>query len=118
MSYQVSKIDVPEKNNLKVIYLSGEIDESNLGEFKKEFAPLLEEEEVETYIMHIRDLQFINSMVIGYFAGMYSELREKNKKLMLAEGNEHILDILTLVGFTNLVEHHESLKEAIESLDL
>jgi anti-anti-sigma factor len=118
MSYQVSLLDVPEKNHLKVVYISGEIDESNLDTFKKEFSELLGKEGVSIFIFHLRDLQFINSMVIGYFAGVYSDLHGKGKKLVLAEGNEHILDILTLVGFTNLVEHYESLKEAIESVDL
>ncbi len=118
MSYQVSLLDVPEKNDVKVLYLSGEIDESNLDDFKKDFAPLLETAGVSTFIFHLRDLQFINSMVIGYFAGVYSDLHGKSKKLVLAEGNEHILDILTLVGFTNLVEHFDSLKEAIDSIEI
>ncbi|MBI5414827.1 STAS domain-containing protein [Candidatus Peregrinibacteria bacterium] len=114
MSYQVSLLDVPEKEKTKVLYISGDIDESNLEDFKRDFSPLLETQGIEEYVLHLRDLQFINSMVIGYFAGVFSDLHAKGKKLVIAEGNSHILDILTLVGFTNLVKHYPTLQEAIE----
>ena len=110
-------LDVPEKEKMKILYISGEIDESNLDQFKQDISPLLEKEGVETFVLHLRDLQFINSMVIGYFAGVFSDLHAKGKKLVLAEGNAHILDILTLVGFTNLVKHFPTLKEAIEKAE-
>jgi anti-anti-sigma factor len=118
--YQVAYVDVPQKDNLKIIYLSGEIDGSNFEDFRRESDEIVKstEDVADFYILHLRDLEFINSTVIGYLADMYTKLGEKNKKIILAEGNDHILDILDLVGFLNLVEHYSSLKEAITSTEL
>ena len=79
---------------------------------------MVEQDGVKIYILHLRDLEFINSQVIGCLAGVYSDLHGKGKKLCLAECNDHILDILNLVGFTNLSEHYENLKEAIDTADI
>src|SRR5688572_6936175 len=101
MNYKVSLLDVPEKDHVKVLYFSGELDESNINDFKTEFAPLLTVPDVKTFIFHFRDLSFMNSLAIGYFAGVYSDLKARGIKMILAEMNDHINDILTLVGFTN-----------------
>ncbi len=120
-TYQVSLIDVPNKNHIKVIYLSGEVDGDMVDSFRSDLNNALQEESAlhaKYFIFHLRDLEFINSTVIGYFADMYTRLSQEDKKIILSEGNQHILDILDLVGFLSLVEHYSSLREAIESTDL
>jgi len=67
--------------------------------------------------LHIENLEFINSMVIGYLAGVFSDLRNQDKRMILAEGNSQILDILELVGFLELVEYHETLEDAVNALE-
>ncbi|MEI7510660.1 MAG: STAS domain-containing protein [Candidatus Peregrinibacteria bacterium] len=120
-AYQVSLIDVPNKDHLKVIYLSGEIDGETVDAFRESLNNALHEERTQgtkCFIFHLRDLEFINSTVIGYFADMYTRLSQEDKKIIFSEGNQHILDILDLVGFLSLVEHYGSLRDAIASTDL
>jgi len=117
--FQVSKIDVPQREDVKVVYMAGEVDGDAVESFKEQLNALFESTpEVKYYIFHLRKLDFINSMVIGYLADVYSQLGKQGKKLILSEGNSHILDILDLVGFTNLVDHYDSLRDAISSIDL
>ncbi len=118
MSLPISILDVPKKRHVKVVYISGEIDDSNLPELKKNLHPLTTAPGVTAVIFHLEDLQFINSKVIQYFAEFYTDLHENGKKMILSEGNDHILDILNLVGFTSLVEHFTDLDEAIKSINL
>lgn len=120
-SYQVSLIDVPNKDTVKVVYLSGEIGGESVDDFKTDLDNALEGEAGQSagsFVLHLRDLEFINSTVIGYFADMYTRLSQSGKKIILAEGNQHILDILDLVGFLSLVEHYPSLRDAISSTEL
>lgn len=119
--YHVSLIAVPNKDNVKVIYLSGEIDGETVENFRSELDAAIHSEEAKDtkfFIFHLRDLEFINSTVIGYFADLYTRLSQADRKIILSEGNQHILDILDLVGFLSLVEHYESLRDAISSTDL
>ncbi len=117
--FQVSKIDVPEKDHIKVIYMAGEIDGDGVENFKKQLNDIFQANaDVRYFIFHLRKLDFINSMVIGYLADLYSQMAKNGQKMILSEGNSHILDILDLVGFTNLVEHFDSLRDAISSIDL
>ncbi len=117
--FQVSKIDVPQKDYIKVVYLAGEVDGDAVESFKEQLNAIFESTpDVKYYIFHLRKLDFINSMIIGYLADVYSQMGQNGKKLILSEGNPHILDILDLVGFTNLVDHYDSLRDAISSVDL
>lgn len=117
--FQVSLIDIPNKDHVKVIYLAGEVDGDSVDDFKAQIGAIFDSTQgVKYYILHLQKLDFINSMIIGYLADLYTKLGKNGQKLVLSEGNTHILDILDLVGFTNLVEHHESLRDAIASTDL
>ncbi|MCT4592633.1 MAG: STAS domain-containing protein [Candidatus Gracilibacteria bacterium] len=116
-NFQIRLLPVSEKPNVRVIHVGGEIDELCLDEFKKEVGIYLKNQNIDTFILFLRDLEFINSMVVGYLAEVFSNLNQENRKLILAEGNDQILDILELVGFLNLAEYHNTIQEAIDSLD-
>ena len=117
--FQVSKIDIPDRDDVKVVYLAGEVDGEAVENFKTQLNEVFQSTpDVSYYIFHLKKLDFINSMVIGYLADIYSQMGKQGKKLILSEGNSHILDILDLVGFTNLVDHYDSLRDAISSIDL
>lgn len=116
-NFQVRMIPVSEKDNVRILQVAGEIDESNLPDFKQEIETYLLAENVDIFIFFLRDLTFINSMVVGYLAEVFAELNQEGKKMILAEGNEKIIDILEVVGFLNLCEYHATIQEAIDSLN-
>lgn len=70
-----------DRSDIRVIDLSGEIDESNLKDLEKQVSPFIEDENVLYIIFNLKDLSYINSKVIGYFASYYSELTNKDKKM-------------------------------------
>lgn len=108
---------LPEKENVKLISLTGEIDETNLGELKEIVDPLLVSNDCQVLLVNLKDLNFINSMVISYFTNIYTKLTELNKKIIFVEANNQILDILDLVGLTTIIDNYTSLSEALATLD-
>lgn len=109
--------ELPEKDDVKLISLSGEIDETNLGELKEVIDPLLVSNDCQFLLINLKDLNFINSMVISYFTNVYTKLTELNKKIIFVEANNQILDILDLVGLTTIIDNFHSLNEALSTLD-
>lgn len=108
---------IPEKPSLKIVSLSGEIDETNLGELKDVVDPLLVSDDCQVLFLNLKDLSFINSMVISYFTNIYTKLMEFNKKVVFLEANDQILDILDLVGLTTIIDNFNNLNEALHSLE-
>ena len=117
VNFRFSFKDIPEKPKVRIVEIGGEIDESSLDEFKKNINDCFAKGDIKVFIFLIKDLEFINSTVIGYFAQIFSNLKGEGKKMIFADGNEKILDIFELVGFFNLTEHHDNLEAAIDSLE-
>lgn len=118
MTTQVTLTIQPVENNaaFRLIALRGQIDESNLAELKDSVDPLIEDASVEALLFHFQDLEFINSRVIGYFLSLYSKMNEMEKSLAIVEANPNIMEILSLVGLTTLINHYDTLAEALEAL--
>lgn len=108
---------IPDQAGIKMISLAGEIDETNLSELKEVIDPLLVSSDCQILLMNLKDLNFINSMVISYFTNIYTRLTELNKKVIFVEANSQILDILDLVGLTTIIDNYGSLTEALNSLE-
>lgn len=111
---QITLVD--EKPGFRLVALKGQIDESNLAEVRDHIDPLVEDETVEAILFHFQDLEFINSRVIGYFLSLYQKMNEVEKNLAIVEANNNIMEILSLVGLTTLINHYETLAEALEAL--
>ena len=108
---------LPEKDDVRLVSLSGEIDETNLGDLKEVVDPLLISNDCQVLLFNLKDLNFINSMVISYFTNIYTKVTELNKKVIFIEANNQILDILDLVGLTTIIDNYNSLTEALNTLD-
>lgn len=116
MSYQLNAELVANSPHICIVHLGGEIDETTLDAFKVQIKPILETENVKAFVFEASNLEFINSGTIGYFAGVYSDLQQQDKKMVIANPNDHIREILDLVGFTNLVECFPTIEEAVRAV--
>lgn len=107
---------VPNHDEIKIIRLKGEIDESNLDDFRQVTDQMLTDASVQKIVFNLKDLSFINSKVIGYMAAFYNQLNQASKKMVFAEASGSIMEILSLVGLTNLIEYFEQEDEAVSAL--
>lgn len=115
--FQMRTLSVPDKSKAKIIHVGGEIDTLSLDEFKIQFSSHLSKKGIETFIVFLRDLNFIDSSVIGYLAEVFTKMKKENRKMVFTEASSNILDILELVGFLSLVEYHPTIDDAIDSLE-
>lgn len=109
--------DIDHKPHIRLVTLRGQVDESNLHLLEGQLNPLVSHDEVKILIFNFRDLEFINSRVIGYLLSVYSAMAEKDKRMAIVESNDQIMSILSLVGLTTLIGHYGNLPEALEVLE-
>jgi anti-anti-sigma factor len=101
-----------EDNDICIVSLSGDIDESNQAELEAVFQKILDDDTAENIIFKVSALDYVNSGVIGLFANYHSTLREKGRSCVFAQPNESIFSIFDLVGLTEVIESFSSLEEA------
>jgi anti-anti-sigma factor len=107
----VTIADLNDHKDVKLIILAGQIDESNLDNVSQKIDQTLSDSQVTIFALNLKDLEFINSKVIGYIASLNSRLQNENRRLVFLAANQHILDILDLVGLLSLIPHFESAED-------
>lgn len=107
---------VPSSPAVKLIHVSGELDESNLPELVAVVDPLVQDPANTVLVFEMNGLEFMSSKIIGYLAGVYNTLSAVQRRLVIADVNENIKDILTLVGLDQLVVIYPTLDEALAVL--
>lgn len=112
----VSIEDVPsgDKNKkVKIIKFSGQLDESNVDENAKKIYKLIEQSPDNLFlIFDLAELEYMNSKSIGYLTDWYGRITGKKGKVAIARARENILDILQVVGLTQLIHCYPTLEEA------
>ncbi len=99
------------------VTLKGQVDESNLAAVMAFMDPLIDTPATRYVFLNFKDLEFINSKVIGYLASLYTRSVEKGFKVMIVEFNPTIFDILSLVGLDNVFTLYSTLNEALEAVN-
>lgn len=106
------KLDKPGKV-AKMIKFQGQLDESNVDEKSKLIYKLIEENPQNLYLLFdFEELEYMNSKSIGYLTDWYGKVSEGGGKIVISKAKPNILDILEVVGLTQLINHYVSLDEA------
>ena len=101
----------------KIIKLSWEIDDNNLEELKNIIDPYIHDEKVKTFIINIKDLVYINSIVIWWFAWKIVEFTNEGKYFVFSSPNKEIFEIIDAVWLSSIIEVYESDEECILSFE-
>lgn len=98
---------------IKLIKFAGQLDESNVDEKAKEIYDLIGASSQGLYlIFDLEKLEYMNSKSIGYLTDWYTKLNEKKGGIVIANARPNILDILQVVGLSQLITCAASLDEA------
>lgn len=98
---------------LKVIKIEGQLDESNVDEQSKTVYALIEQNPKNLHlIFDFSELEYLNSKAIGYLTDWYGRVSAENGKIAIAMARDNIVDILQVVGLTQLITCHATLDEA------
>jgi anti-anti-sigma factor len=97
----------------KIVKFQGQLDESNVDEKAKLIYKIIEEAPQNLYlIFDFEELEYMNSKSIGYLTDWYGKITEGKGKIAIAKAKSNILDILQVVGLTQLINTYSTVDEA------
>ncbi len=97
---------------IKVIGFVGQLDETNVDEEAKKIYQVIDGSETPYLLLDFSELAYMNSKSIGYVTDWYSRVAGKGGQVVIARPRANILDILKVVGITQIINIHDSLEEA------
>ena len=114
ITYSISDlISIQSDKKIKLITLEGQLDESNVDSFAPKIYEVIEQlPESSSLILDLENLTYLNSKSIGYISDFYSQLLNKNSKLILAKPASNIRDIFNVVGLDQVIDITQTLEEA------
>jgi stage II sporulation protein AA (anti-sigma F factor antagonist) len=97
----------------KLLIFKGQLDETNVDEKSKMVYEIIEQTPQNlNLILDLEGLEYMNSKSIGYLTDWYSKVTEGGGKVAIAKARPNILDILEVVGLTQLVTCYPTVDEA------
>lgn len=114
INISVEDVDTGNADKIvKIVKFSGQLDESNVDENAKTIYKLIEETPKNLcLVLDFAELEYMNSKSIGYLTDWYGRVTGKNGKIVIAKARENIMDILQVVGLTQLINCYPTLDEA------
>jgi len=98
---------------IKVVEVTGDLDEANIDKLKLVVEPLLDQPELDQIVLDFSKLRFINSKGIGYLVSIHTHVTKDTKILAIASANEAVMDVISLVGLTSIIPNYTSVEEAM-----
>lgn len=103
----------PAGKVVKVVHVVGQFDESNIDEKAKEVYAIIDAVPAGlSLIFEFSGLEYMNSKSIGYLTDWYSKVSGSGGKVVIAAARDNIIDILQVVGLTQLISAYATLEEA------
>jgi len=96
----------------KAVAFAGQLDETNVDTEAKKIYALIDEMATPNLLLDLEGLTYMNSKSIGYLTDWYSRTAAKNGKIVIARPKPNILDILKVVGITQIIPIFETIDEA------
>lgn len=102
---------------IKQVSFSGQLDESNIDEKSQTIYQLITQfPKGLNLIFDFEKLEYMNSKSIGYVTDWYGKVTEGGGHLVIIKAKPNIVDILSVIGLTQLIPMFGSLDEAKYSL--
>lgn len=102
---------------IKQVVFSGQLDESNIDEKSQTIYQLITQfPKGLNLIFDFEKLEYMNSKSIGYLTDWYGKVTEGGGHLVITKAKPNIVDILSVIGLTQLIPMFGSLDEAKFSL--
>lgn len=102
---------------IKQVVFAGQLDESNIDEKSQTIYQLITQfPKGLNLIFDFEKLEYMNSKSIGYLTDWYGKVTEGGGHLVITKAKPNIVDILSVIGLTQLIPMFGSLDEAKFSL--
>ncbi len=113
----ISPLEAIAGKKVFLVVITGQLDETNVDAQSKSLYELLEKEGAGvSLVFDLAGLTYMNSKSIGYLTDWYTKVNDAGGRLVICAAQENVLDVLTVVGITNLVQHYPNVDEAKKAL--
>lgn len=100
----------------KLASFKGQLDETNVDHEAKQIYQIINEMPEPLIILDFGGLDYMNSKSIGYVTDWFTQCNTKNGQILIVNPKPNILDILKVVGITQIINVYSSLDEAKAAL--
>jgi len=101
---------------VKVISFAGQLDETNVDHEAKQIYQVISEMPEPNLVLDFAGLEYMNSKSIGYVTDWFTQVQAKGGSVFIISPKPNILDILKVVGITQIITVYNSLDEAKAAL--
>ncbi|NIP39763.1 MAG: STAS domain-containing protein [Candidatus Dadabacteria bacterium] len=107
--------EITTDDSITHLALKGRLDLKGVEQVELKFTTLVAAKPRPSLI-DLSELEFIASLGLRMFLSCVKTLKNKNAQMVLLKPTQHVLDILTSVGFDKLIPIENDLDKAIEIL--
>ena len=97
---------------IKIISFEGQLDETNVDSEAQKIYKVIDEMAEPNLIFDFSGLEYMNSKSIGYVTDWYSRVMAKNGKIAIANPRVNIMDILKVVGISQIITIYDDIEKA------
>ena len=101
-------VNIRDLGKHKVIEVLGDIDLYNVGELKQAIFKLLDSEEVQSLIIDMKGISYMDSSGIGALVASQKKMKTKGGKFALLSIKEDVLNILKLATLDQFFTIYEN----------
>ena len=109
------KIEAIERDNATVLRLEGKIDANSSPDLEKQITEVIENTG-EAVILDFSPAVYISSAGLRVLLAAAKKLNAKHRSFLLCGVNETIMKVFKMTGFQLILEIHEDLEQALETL--
>lgn len=100
----------------KLVTFVGQLDETNVDHEAKQIYQIITEMTEPILFLDFSGLEYMNSKSIGYVTDWFTQASAKNGSISIIGPRANILDILKVVGITQIITVYNTLEEAKTAL--
>lgn len=103
-----------ETKDVRIVKFEGQLDETNVDTEAQKIYQIFNESADKKMILifDLSNLTYLNSKSIGYITDWYNKAIETGGKIFIASAHDNVMDVLRVVGLTNIIEFHLTIEEA------
>lgn len=95
----------------------GNLDSFGLSQRRKELLAIVDGLTKKWLVFDFKDLNFLNSESIGFLMQVNENLMQKNKKLVLVNAKNNVLDVLQVIGLLETMPYYKDLEDFLRSIN-
>jgi anti-anti-sigma factor len=107
--------DIEGKTDSKIVEFVGDLDATNVESVLEKIVALMNDGTVKL-VADFEKLRYVNSTGLGILLHFSKMAKEKDGCFKIANVNEHVYEIIEIIGATTLLEIYDNTEEAIKSL--